>query len=72
MKTFFKSILCISLSILSQSRETATESAAPAWATSGQSTQISNGAFASEEEAPSNPLYGTKSVEVAFVLTNIN
>lgn len=72
MKTFFKAILSISLSILSQSCETATESAAPAWATSGQSVQVGNAAFTHEEEAPSGPFYGTKSVEVAFVLANIN
>ena len=72
MKTFFKSILCISLSILGQSCETETEPAAPTWTTSGQSVQIGSGAFTREEEAPSGPFYGTKSVEVAFVLANIN
>ncbi|MGX5855189.1 hypothetical protein ACWKW6_16160 [Dyadobacter jiangsuensis] len=72
MKTFFKSILSISLSILSQSCETKTGSAAPAWATSGRSVRIGIGASTREEQAPSGPFYGTKSVEVAFVLANIN
>lgn len=72
MKTFFKFLLSISLSILSQSCETGTECVTPAGAASAQSVQISHGTFASEQGAPSTTLYGTKSVAIAFVLTNIN
>lgn len=72
MKTFFKSILTISLSVLSLSCETEREPATPVRETSGQSAQIGNRAFSIEREDPSATMYGTKSFEVAFVLANLN
>ena len=72
MKTFFKSILSISLSVLSQSGGTANEVVSLAQEASAQSVQVGHEAFPNEKEPPSDALYGTKSVGIAFVLANLN
>lgn len=72
MKTFLKTILSISLSVLSHSGATESDAVPPAWETSRSSVRISNEASADEKEVPSTTFFGTKSFEVAFVLTNLN
>ena len=72
MKIFLKSILSISLSVLSHSGATENEAVHPARETSRLSVRVSNEAFADEKEVPSTRFFGTKSFEIAFVLTNLN
>lgn len=72
MKTLFKSVLSTSLCALILSCETEKEPISCVQEPSEQPIQIRNGASASRESIESGTFYGTKSVEVAFILTNLN
>ena len=72
MKIFLKSILSVSLSVLSHSGATENEAVNPGREIAKQFVRVNNEAFADEKEAPSTTFFGTKSVAVAFVLTNLH